>query len=67
MTKRTASTSYEAHRREIDTRIERLKELLAAFDRKQAADPLNWGYAGSAEHIKDELSNINAFLTDEEG
>ena len=61
----TATETYEAHRCKIDVKIARLQELLRTFDRRQAADPKNWAFAGSVGHISAELSELIAHITGE--
>jgi hypothetical protein len=53
-----ATETYQANRLEIDAKIARIQDLLKAMDKSQAADPKNWGFAGSAGHISNELDAI---------
>jgi hypothetical protein len=53
-----ATETYQANRHEIDSKIARIKDLLKAMDKSQSADAKNWGFAGTAGHISNELSEI---------
>ncbi len=54
----TSTAAYEANRAEIKARMQRLEELLLKLDERQQADPQNWGLAGCAAHISEELACI---------
>jgi hypothetical protein len=53
-----ATETYQANRHQIDAKIARIQELLKAMDKSQNAEPKNWGFAGTAGHISNELSEI---------
>lgn len=57
-----ATKTYQANRNEIDAKMARIQELLKTLDKDQAADPKNWGYAGSAGHVNRELNELIAFF-----
>lgn len=57
-----ATETYQARRQEIDAKIARLQDLLKDMDENQAADPKNWGFAGSAGHVSSELDAILDFI-----
>lgn len=59
-----ATETYQATRLEIDEQIARIQDLLKHMDKRQAADPKNWAFAGSAEHITKELEDLIGFLWD---
>ena len=54
----TATAAYAAHRAELTAKIQRLEELLTKLDARQQADPQNWGIAGCAAHVSEELACI---------
>ena len=57
-----ATETYQANRLKIEKQIEQMQSLLAKLDEDQKADSKNWGYAGSAEHVSNELGEILNFL-----
>lgn len=59
-----ATETYQAHREKIEDQIARIQDLLKHLDKRQATDPKNWGFAGSAEHVSKELEDIIGFLSD---
>jgi hypothetical protein len=59
-----ATETYQANRHEIDEQIARIQDLLRDMDKRQSADPKNWGFAGSAEHVSKELEDVIGFLWD---
>ena len=56
--KMNAQETYKNHRNEITKKVQELQELLGELDRKQAQEPRNWGFAGTAGHINKELDEI---------
>ncbi len=52
------TAAYAAHRAEIKARMQRLEELLLKLEERQQADPQNWGLAGCAAHVSEELACI---------
>lgn len=53
-----ATETYVKRRSEIDTKISKIKDLLKDLDMRQAMDSKNWGHAGTAGHINNELKGI---------
>lgn len=47
----SAAQRYEANRREADRLLREIGTQLAQHERRQKADPLNWGYAGDMAYI----------------
>ncbi len=54
----TPTAAYAAHRDDIRARMQRLEALLTKLDARQQADSQNWGIAGCAAHISEELACI---------
>jgi hypothetical protein len=61
-----ATETYQARRQEINAKLIRIQDLLKTMDNNQADDRKNWGYAGSAGYIKEQLDGIITHLTGEE-
>lgn len=59
-----ATETYQARRQEIAQQLAKLQQQLERMDREQAADPQNWGFAGSAGHISSELDQFLDFVSD---
>ncbi len=59
---KTATESYEREAAVIERQLIELKEKLAAHEKRQAADPRNWGYAGDLAHVATKLDELLQFL-----
>lgn len=55
-----AATEYQKRRQKIDEKIKELRAKLEDHMRRQAADPLNQGYAGDLSRINSHLDDIIA-------
>lgn len=62
----TATETYQARRQEIDAQLSRIQTLLNEWDMRQKGEQSNWGFAGSAGHIKAQLAEVITHLSKEE-
>jgi hypothetical protein len=58
-----AHTNYQAARKEIDAKLREIQALLQKLDEREAKDSANWGFAGTAGHILEELTEIANHLS----
>jgi len=56
-----ANQTYKRTRKEIDALTKMMANALWDLDRRQAFEPNNWGYAGNAEHAREQLIQVIAF------
>lgn len=64
-----AHSAQEAFDREFANANDKLLQIKVALEDYKAEyqnDPRNWGYAGSLEHVCNELEDILNFLTNKE-
>jgi hypothetical protein len=54
----TAADAYVERRKEIEQQIADLQQYLVDHERRQQADPANWGFAGDLTHVSDSLARI---------
>ena len=57
-----ADKEYQRMRKVIDSRLKMINRLLKEEDKRQKADPRNWGFVGDLGHIEELLSEIGEFL-----
>lgn len=60
--KRTADGAYWQHRNRIAGRIDEIRKALDEHGKRQRSSPTDWGYAGDAAHIDEQLVEILAFM-----
>tara|TARA_R100001086_G_scaffold235601_1_gene158587 strand:+ start:203 stop:445 length:243 start_codon:yes stop_codon:yes gene_type:complete len=53
-----ADKMYKERRKEIDRLVKSLQTSLKKMDAKQKKDPKNYGYAGSAGRLVDEMKDM---------
>ena len=53
-----ADKMYKDRRREIDRMVKTLQASLKKMDAKQKKEPTNYGYAGSAGRLADEMKDL---------
>jgi hypothetical protein len=58
-----AQAAYHATRLEIGDLLARIKQRLIEDQKAASEHPHDWGYAGSLAHVRDELRNLLAYLT----
>lgn len=61
-----ATNAYVVARTRIDEQLKLLQKLLHAHANKAAAQPGNWGHAGSLGHVSEILDQAVLFLGGEE-
>ena len=59
----TATQRYKMNREQIDNEITELQTKLEIFDRAQATEQRDWGYAGTVDDILAKLGDINESFT----
>jgi hypothetical protein len=62
----TATENYQATRLKIDEKIARMQDLIKHMDERQAADPKNWAFSGSAAVVSKQLQELIGFLSHNE-
>ena len=53
-----ADKMYKERRKEIDRLVKNLQTSLKKMDAKQKKEPTNYGYAGSAGRLADEMKDL---------
>ena len=56
--KTDAASVYAERRQGIDKKIRELQSALAKLDRDQAKNSWNWGFAGDAGHVLNQLTEL---------
>jgi hypothetical protein len=57
-TTQTAAEAYAARRAQIEQQIADLQQYLIDHERRQKADPRNWGFAGDLANVSAHLNSI---------
>lgn len=58
----TANESYTRQREEINGLLTQIKDALKEKDQEQARDPKNWGFAGDATFVAQNLNMLANIL-----
>lgn len=63
---KVAREAYQFHRAGLDRAISDIRSGMNDFAKDQAKNPKDWGYAGSAEHFVEELTDAVEHISGEE-
>jgi hypothetical protein len=57
-----AVTEYKAKSREVRKLLSDLDKAMTKHDKRQATDPMDWGFVGNLGHVVEELEEVSRFM-----
>ena len=60
--KESADDAFKRNLSDVNGMLKKVKKAIDNTEKKQKADPMNYGFAGSMGYVREQLENIVSFL-----